>query len=280
MDENSLDSFLKTLNQLHIDMSNTLKLLRKIAILDKMRYEKLEEIKKVTERLLQTTQAHIGKEYWKELGAWLEDYQSALNAAENDRRNKFALELEQELRYHGLSLSGHYPDLKSGLFTIEVNFERNKAVIWYGPKQEELQECPISPKRVASSILKIRQEFDSKTTEDKVIELISEAYHRTKNQNSQDVPIIQILIQVVLLQQTKKFLEDPKHKYFKEYTRANFSYDLYRIRKAQLSEMKGVKIYLTTATRATTRQRSEFLWVPDDENGNGTAYSFLRVEEK
>lgn len=90
------------------------------------------------------------------------------------------------------------------------------------------------------------------------------------------MPIIKVLTELAFLLQNSHFHQDPRRENYESYSRADFSYDLFRIHRYQLSPLK---IQLKVATREYTRQRTDFLWIPDDENGRGTTYSHLLVEE-
>jgi hypothetical protein len=63
------------------------------------------------------------------------------------------------------------------------------------------------------------------------------------------------------------------------YRRVDFSFDLFRLRQADTVDFNGMRLGLIVATRAFTRKRQDFLWVPDDASGKGTTYSHLQFRE-
>jgi len=181
----------------------------------------------------------------------------------------------------GLSLSGQYPELKAGLFTIEIDFDRWKAVLWYGPKQERLGQLDLSVKKIASRIEKARQQLGSQLPEEELLLKLQEAYHRLPSaKRGEPAPIIRVLSELSYLLQNSRFLQDPRRENYRSYSRADFSFDLFRIRKFQSSTLFPSKLQLTVATRAHTRRRSDYLWIPGKEDGNGTTYSHLQFEER
>jgi hypothetical protein len=198
-------------------------------------------------------------------------------------RKKFGAQLEEELRKIGLSLSGQYPELKAGLFTIELDFDQWKAKLWYGPKQERLGECLFSPNKIISLIQEKRTQLGSQLPENELYEKLRKAYHRAvERKHGEPAPIIKVLPEMSFLIQSSRFLQDPQKENYRSYSRADFSYDIFRLRRFQAKSQSlfPTHMRLTTATRAHTKKRSDFLWIPDDESGRGTTYSHLKFEEE
>jgi len=95
----------------------------------------------------------------EQLGAlrnWVGPYRQELIDSKEELKRRFGVELEQKLQEKGLSLSGHYPDLKTGLFTLELDFERQQVTLWLGPKQEHLDKCRLSVAEVVDRIEKAK----------------------------------------------------------------------------------------------------------------------------
>jgi hypothetical protein len=208
------------------------------------------------------------------LQEWLEHKKSLLENYKINLRERFALELEQELKKMGLTLSGHYPELKTWLLTIEVNFPNNKAILWYGPKQERMGVCSLSPQKIAQQVNSIRSNLGSKLPKEELIQKLYQAFQRTeKGAIGEPSPIIEVLRELAFLLQPPSFLADPRKENYKSYSRADFSYDLFRLRDSP-------SLKLTTATRAFTKSRSTFIWVPMSESGNGATYSHIQFKGK
>jgi len=262
-------------------VQTTIKLLREISRLDQNRYENLQKIRQAIEKLNHVLNSfEQGVIPVQALTNWISQYQSEVKRVEEKITKQFGVELENELGKLGLSLSGQYPELKAGLFTIQLDFDQWKVTLWYGPKQERLAQHPFSVRKITSQIEKQKQKLGSQLPEEQLLERLREAYHRASGmKHGGPVPIIKVLAEMSYLLQSSRFLQDPRRENYRSYSRADFSYDLFRIRKFQSNTLFTSKLHLTVATRAHTRRRSDFLWVPDDENGRGTTYSHMQIEE-
>ena len=262
------------------NVQSAIKLLRQIVQLDQNRKENLPKLRARVSKLEEIRRLGQGESYVQELADWIDQYKSTIESEAEEIRKQFGAELEQELRQLGLSLSGQYPELNAGLFTIELDFDKGKTTLWYGPKQERLDQCPLSVNKIVIHLERARQELGSQLPEEELLEKLREAYYRAVGtKRGEPVPIIRVLAELAFLLQGPRFLQDPKQENYKSYGRADFSYDLFRIRRFFLKHSRFSKIHLTIATRSYTRRRSDFLWVPDGENGEGTTYSHLRFEE-
>ena len=78
--------------------------------------------------------------------------------------------------------------------------------------------------------------------------------------------------------QNDKFRSDPQKNNYKTYSRADFSFDLYRLKKPNENILRD-HVQLSVAIRAYTTRRDQFLWIPGDNQGNGSAYSHIKVFE-
>jgi len=206
------------------------------------------------------------------LQRFIDEANSQVDRLFSQKRNRFGSELEKRLTEIGIKLEGHYPELRAGLFTIELDFDSNKAIIWYGPKQERMGLCPLSPDKIVKMIAEIRSSLGSGLEKEALLGKLREAYFRaSKGKDDIPVPILEVMRELAFLLQPPAFFVDPRKENYKSYSRADFSYDLFR-----LSNVRNLK--LVTATRAFTKSRSKFLWVPHSESGAGTTYSHLRYK--
>ncbi len=269
------EQLISKLQRHHQNVQSIIKILREIGRLDQNRNENLLKIGQALKKLEQMTaifnQEIITADIVKN---WVSQYGSEIKRTEEKIRKQFGGELENELKRLGLSLLGQYPELKAGLFTIELDFDQWKATLWYGPKQERLMRLPLSVSKVASQLETEKQKLGSALSEEKLLEKMREAYYRSSGmKHGEPAPIIKVLAELSFLLQDSRFFHDPRRENYRSYSRADFSYDLFRIRKISL------ELHLTVATRAHTRRRADFLWVPNDENGKGTTYSHLQFRE-
>lgn len=263
----------------NIDLA--VKLLKEISRLEQNQIENLPQLRarltKLDEIIKQLGQGTAKSDA---LSNWANQYRRELTHTEEQVKKRFGLELEQELKNRGLSLSGQYPNLKAGLFTIELDFDKERVTLWYGPKQERLDQCRLSVAEAADRIEKVKQQLGSHLDEDEFLKKLQDAYSRaTGSERSEPVPIIGVLSELAYLLQSPQFRQDPRRDNYKSYSRADFSYDLFRVRQSEPYALFDKRLHLVVATRAHTKQRRDFLWVPDDESGRGTTYSHLQFKE-
>lgn len=191
-------------------------------------------------------------------------------------KRKFGVELEKALRNNNLSLKGHYSDLKVGFFTLELDFESLTADIWFGPKQEKIaNDIPLSVSIIVKKIIEFRNNLGSKMSEEQILTIFKNSYKKLyTNINSEKVPIIDFYkdVQSSMSVQLKLPSLDVGKDKKKRYSRADFAFDLYKLQKHR-------QIRLIIATRFYTKKRSNFLWVPSNDEGDGDFYSHIVIEE-
>lgn len=278
-----LDLFFKHCRNYHQNTQAICKLINEISKLDKNRIDNFSKLKNKLSKLenLENLRKSLLKEFNFEesLNEFINKCKTELNNIEKHIKQKFGTELDKELKKIGISLAGQYPDLRAGLFTIETDFDKQIAHIWFGPKKEKLTQCKLLPSEIAKTIEEIRKNLGSNLEEKILFDKLNKAYMEISGgKKGVDVPIIEILPKLAFLLQNSKFLNDPRKDNFRGYSRADFSYDLYRLKNYKFENLFGIKIHLKVATRAHTTQKSQFLWIPDNEKGDGTNYSHIRIE--
>lgn len=272
-----LEKIIAQLQKNQREITKLLRLLNEISNLEQNRIENLSKIKHLLSKVL-TIIDNNGQlflcDLFDDLKNWVSQYQSTIKNTEKEIKNKIGLELSKELEKNGLSLSGHLPMLRVGLFVIEIDFDRWKTKIWYGPKQENLAECILSVKEIAQQINKQKQEIGSKLNFEEFLEKLLKAYILSGG-SVQGTPVSIIEVQKRLSDILK---ENSASQNYRIYRRADFSYDLFKLLRHKQFNLATMQVQLKVATRQFTRRRSDFLWVPNDEFGNGTTYSHLSVK--
>ena len=214
-----------------------------------------------------------------EIMNYLESLKRDIERGLTQRKNTFANSLSEELNKIGFSMVGQYPNFSAGLFTIIPEIESEKVKIWYGNKQEILGECSSDPEKVVQSIKKFENELGSDIDGREFLRRLAIAYKRVVSEGASDsAPIITVLYELAHLMQDGKFRNDPQKNYYKSYSRADFSYDLYRLNKPNENIFRDC-VKLSIATRAYTVRRDQFLWIPSDIRGNGSVYSHINIVE-
>jgi len=170
--------------------------------------------------------------------------------------------------------------LRAGFFEFEIEPEAGRVVLWYGhPKQERLASCPLSAKVAAAELVKLRKQLGSQLPERELLTKLREAYMGLSGSEfGEDIPLVPILSAVALLVQSKSFHNDPRKEHYRGYSRADFSYDLYRVKMNAKIPSSGA-CRLKPAVRAHTGSRKNFIWIPTGPGGDGKPYSHITFEE-
>ena len=256
------------------------RLLRDINKLESDRSSNLMKIKKQVRRLRKEA-AHLTPLPVDDLEKWIVQFESELRQTEERVKKRFGAKLKEALQPLGLTLTGQYPELGAGLFTIELDFDQWQATLWYGrPKQEKIETCPLSVPHLVKCIERAKKELGSCIPEQELLEKLHQAYKRTDKNADGFSPIINVLGEMAYLLQSPRFHQDPRKENYKSYSRADFSFDLFRLRRFLSQNPHSLRLRLRTATRTFTRRRSGFLWVPENEDGTGSTYSHLKFEER
>lgn len=216
-----------------------------------------------------------------ELKLELEEFKKAQVQKIENEKQIFGNKLFEELKKIGIELSGQIPNFSAGLFKIIVNFDEEKAKIWYGPEQEFVGLVDLDTKKIVTKIKETKEKLSVKFYEKDFFQTLKRAYEIVVDyQFGKPAPIIQVLYQFALLLQGTKFLIDPKKENYTSYGRINFSYDLYRLQKTSTLNLFNYQFELITATRDLAKDRDKFLWIPINEKGEGTVYSHIKIKEK
>ena len=215
------------------------------------------------------------------LNDWLNLRTQKFISDKKEFTDQFGSQFAVLLKADNLELKGQYPDLKVKFYTIEIDFVKNQIVIWYGPKQELMSKVKVDTQSVYKALKTIDNSLcERELNEELFLQEVHTAYmnniSRHHLQEGGPVEILSVLKDIVFLKQDTRFDADPKKDNFKEYGRALFSYDLFRLS----SRKYGTKtLALDVATRMKTATKSGFLWVPENISGEGFACSHLAFKE-
>ncbi|GIX45975.1 MAG: hypothetical protein KatS3mg131_0186 [Candidatus Tectimicrobiota bacterium] len=249
--------------------------------LDKDRATNLQKLQQQAHKIRRLLEAEtLSPQALQDVRQWLTVYQHELEHIHRGIQQRFATELERLLRAEDLELRGQLPELRAGLFTLEVNAVSGRVIIWYGPKQERMGTAPLTPQAVFHQMQRLRQAlsapFDSEAFLARLFDAYRHAVQREGKAPGEPARILAVLVELALLLQDRRFYTDPRREHFRSYGRVQFSYDLYRLRQRRLPTHEFA---LVTATRAYTTKRQDFLWVPSNERGEGTVYSHVVFRE-
>jgi hypothetical protein len=264
----------QNLAQLIKHASTIQRMLTEIAKLDADRAKNLPSLQARIPKLNESVAAFSqAPEIAQMLNDWLASYRDELLTFQQEYSKRFGLELERELQAKGLDLAGHFPELRAGIFTIQINPDKWEVTLWYGPKQERLGTCAMSAKEVAEFIERSRTSLGSHVEEEVFVQRLQEALDHLRHQSDDDgaTPIIAVLRELAMTMQNASFRRDPRREHYQSYGRADLSMDILRFNR---------RVQLRTATRALARSRDQFLWVPSDEHDwEGAIYSHIRLRK-
>ena len=252
------------------DSAQTTELLKKFKRLDRQRIKNLGRLLATLHQL--TVTLHHGPPEIRDnhgLREWVEQYGQELKQLEFHVQRSFGPELENELKAIGRPLSGHYPLLKSGLLTLETDFSRYRIRIWYGPRQEQLATCVMEANETARRLLQVSNELGGGLIYHSFGRALRRAYEQFMDDHILGPAPIVALTQAIGEFVTQNGLSIEK----KRFTRADLSYNLFRFSDYLMTEGWRLKV----ASRAFTRRRKDFLWIPDNEFGLGAYYSHIEL---
>lgn len=192
----------------------------------------------------------------------------ARQAAERGRARVVGA-LDETLRGAGLRLEGRLPQLKCGPLTLEI--DGATLSIWYGPKLERLDQIGLDPKKAGDRVLELLGELDGAPLDEPAFLAGLEsawraAVARVGGAAGDKAPIVRVLAEMAVEQQSERWRQDPGKARFAPYSRVSFSHDLGRLATRRLGDSE---LMLTVATRDQTKKAADHLWV------GGTHYAFL-----
>ena len=226
-------------------------------------------------------QAFPDSDVRSQLTEWCRNESAAIEQSRAEFRFEFGRQLVAGLEGSGMTIKGQLPLLRVGLFTARVDFEAGTATIFWGPEIEKLKSgLKLAPGELAATLKKWNERLRLKSVEPaKLAVRLHAAYRRFcglggLNEGTR-VFLLDLLSELVLLMQPEGFRLNPTQDRFVEYPRVRFSYDLFRLRQAGAFAVGEVQLKLHVANFDATTEKAKALWVPNNEDGDGTHYSYI-----
>jgi hypothetical protein len=201
--------------------------------------------------------------------------------AKTEFRFQFGRSLVAGLEGSGLGIKGQLPLLRVGMFTVRADFDRGTATVFWGPEVEKLKAgMKLEPAELARTLRAWSEKLAGRgIAPDRLVRSMYEAYRRRcRLEDLADgtrLFLVDLLAELVLLIQPESFRLNPSQAKFVEYPRVRFSYDLYRLRQAAAYRADDMQMKLHVANFDATTEKSKALWVPDNDSGDGTHYSYV-----
>jgi len=176
-----------------------------------------------------------------------------------------------------IKIEGQLPKLKAGLLTLEFILAKMEVRVWYGPQYEVLTKVNLSKTDLAVIVKDIYAQLEKNGQKgETLVALLWEAYKKSLVQTGQSIgmPVsFRILFpHLVWLQQKKDFWLHPRRSNFKEYSRVQLSFDLFRTPQRHY---QGREFRLVVASREQTKNKVDFLWVPTNWQGEGYCFTAI-----
>lgn len=277
----STKQYLKLISEQKKNLSSISRYLKNYSKREPSSLESVRQLQAILKNLVQRAQSLEDGAIRQSLENWIIEETHGLKLIASRLRTSFAEKLYTLLRDEGLRLEGHLPSLKTSFYILEVDFERNICKIFYGQDKEPVVNLKINSQEVTQYIVSHRKKLDTSFEDlDMFLTHLEKAYStilkQTENKFGKKARIIDTMIELAVLKQNRAFMIDPLKKNFQNYGRVQFSYDLYRLMRDPSQSMR-LKLY--TATRGQARNRRDYLWVPKNERGEGTIYSYIELLE-
>lgn len=237
------------------------------------RERKLEKISRIADRLPDF-------EGRKKICDWINQEHKSLTAAKDEFRFDFGRRLKELLSSRGWEIRGQYPRLRIGLYTVIVNFEFGRAEIWLGPEILKIKpNLPLTPDAIVENIQRLDADYRTSPFNAEAFgQDLRTAYERALLVGSRNfgdkLPLMTVLQEYVFLQQEPKFYVDPRREHFREFNRFMLAMILYRFMKTEFS----ATVRFQVATFDATSNPQKALWVPSDDEGNGTYFGQISFE--
>jgi hypothetical protein len=222
-----------------------------------------------------------GSDVRAKLDEWLAAERADIESRKSEFRFEFGRRFVAGLEGSGMNVRGQLPMLRVGLFTLKADFAAGTASIFWGPEIEKLRSgLKLEPLALARTVRSYQERLVQKAIEpERLLRQLAAAYRRycvvTAQPEGSRVFLLDLLSELVLLLQPESFRLNPAQEKFVEYPRVRFSFDLFRLKQAGQFSTGGRRLKLHVANFDATTEKSKALWVPDNDEGEGTHYSYV-----
>lgn len=186
----------------------------------------------------------------------------------------------------GLPVQGQLPLLRVSAFTVEfIQGRKPQAVVWLGPRQEKVGECPLDPEAIVQTVKAADEAlFGTSLDEEAALREVHEAYRmaclRRRLPEGERVPLASVMVEMAFARQATAFVADPVREHYRPFGRLQFGALLGRLRHRRFGDQE---MRLDTATMAQTRRPEDHLWIPRGRTGDGAhcaTIAFTKAREE
>jgi hypothetical protein len=213
-----------------------------------------------------------------ELQEWINREKADIDAFKEEFRIAFGQALNTLFQKDGKKIRGQYPVIRVGLYTLKIDFQFGSVALYYGPEIEKIRSgIRLHAETVYGIVKQCDDELHARQLEAAdTYEILHNVYKRRLALHGlgfgAKIPIMDVLSGFVLARQSKKFMIDPQSNNFKGISRIALSYLMFALKKTDIFQQN---IRLHVATFNETVDKKNALWIPDNEDGEGTHYSHI-----
>ena len=207
--------------------------------------------------------------------------ESWLKLEKDGRRQRLATELRDGCASRGLEMmliSKEPLEIRIPPLGVEIDVEKNKAVVTFG--KVPIRDCMAQAGDIFSAHKKALTALERGDWSPESFHAVLVDSWRTATAISRElgdgwVELSSLLPIIALSMQDKRWLRDPTARNFRTYGKAQFLYDLHRMKSAAVLSVGGRRLVLGVATGDTTRDKKRVFWV---ENGQGSGAYHLTLK--
>ncbi|MEO0135970.1 MAG: hypothetical protein ABIL40_05690 [candidate division WOR-3 bacterium] len=218
-----------------------------------------------------------------QLGGWINEEKEKIEKAKEEFRFQLGEKIKRLFQNEGMVVHGQFPKLRVGFYTILLDFEFGEAKIFFGPEIERIKsKVPLEPETIYRTIKKFdgvlkKTKFEPNEFYQDLRRAYDNCLRLAKKAPGERIYLMEVLNQYVLLKQPAQFFVDPRKENFREFSRITLAYLLYLFKKSE-PVREDVHLYIANLDATTDKKRA--IWIPDNEKGEGTYYSYIAFSEK
>lgn len=212
--------------------------------------------------------------------AWAEGLRARVDPAKERSRAALAAALSRELAAAGLpALEGNLPELRCGVLTLELLFDKGEGRVHFGPRIELLAKSKLDPVALTEAARGALEALSSEPLDEPAyVAEVHAAWVRVCRIDGLDpatgptASLVSVLDQLAWGRQSARFRANPTREAFTGYGRVQLAWDLFRLSTRRRGDLE---LKLTVATREQTRTDADSLWIPRTARGEGTHFAGL-----
>lgn len=260
-------------------LDELLKALR--AASEALRTEPLDVVKLAKAQELLTK---VKVELLPELPDILERYERIISAETERLGVTFGTTLYEAFAAEGLTLNGRPPYMHVGRFGIALNFTKRTATLFYG-KEPLGKGMRLSAELILKAYRAAHKDIYGREVDgEKWIKQLYEAWRVVRFRQEDKNPeanLVACYIEMALQSQSPLFLRrEPRKSLFKEYTRAQFAYDVDRFLRRQKLSCDGWVPSLRLASKAQAGSSERSMWIVQGDTPDSGDYMSVLIFRK